>query len=93
MKTAYELAMERLSKAAPAAKLTQEQKKKLAELDSEYQAKIADREILLKGEMAKAANKGDFAALEQLEKQLISDRKTLQAALEEKKDRLRQEKS
>ncbi len=92
MKTAYEIAMERLNKAAPAAKLTQVQKKKLAELDSEYQAKIADREILLKGEMAKAANKGDFAALEQLEKQLVSDRKTLQAGLEEKKERLRQEK-
>ena len=32
MKSSYELAMERLSKTAPAAKLTTEQKKQLAEL-------------------------------------------------------------
>ena len=85
MKTAYELAMERLSKASPTAKLTNEQKKKLAELNSECKAKIADREIFLKGEMAKAADKGDYEAFEQLEKQLVSDRKSLQTELEEKK--------
>src|SRR5207249_7015463 len=54
MKTAYELAMERLSKASPSAKLTNEQKKKLAELNSECKAKIADREIFLKGEDRKS---------------------------------------
>jgi hypothetical protein len=89
MKTAYELAMERLSKTAPAVKLSDAQKKQIAELEAEYKAKIADREILLKGEMAKAANKGDWEAMEQLEKQLISDRKSLQAELEEKKEKAR----
>ena len=58
MKSAYEIAMERLNKTAPAAKLTGKQKKQLAELDSRYTAKIAEREIALKGEMAKVA--GDF---------------------------------
>ncbi|HYV26539.1 MAG TPA: hypothetical protein VFA77_03340 [Candidatus Eisenbacteria bacterium] len=93
MKTAYELAMERLSKASPTAKLTNEQKKRLAELNSECKAKIADREIFLKGEMAKAADKGDYQAFEQLEKQLVSDRKSFQAELEEKMERVRQEKT
>ena len=90
MKTAYELAMERLSKSSPTTKLTEQQKKEIAELESIYKAKVADREIFVKGEIAKAVDKGDGEAIEQLEKQLISDRKALQAELEEKKEKVRQ---
>jgi len=90
MKTAYELAMERLSKTAPAPKVSDKQKKELAELDSKYAAKIAEREIFLKGELEKAAAKNDFEAYQQLEKQLTSDRKTLHAELEEKKQKVRE---
>lgn len=90
MKSAYELAMERLNKQAPSVKLTAEQKAKLADLDSLYKSKLADREILVKGQLQKAADKGDLEAYEQLEKQLVSDRKTLNAELEEKKERVRQ---
>ena len=90
MKSAYELAMERLNKTSPAVKLTAQQKKGLAELDSKYAAKVAEREIFIKGELAKAAAKGDFEGYEQLEKQLVSDRKSLQAELEEKKEKVRQ---
>lgn len=89
MKSAYELAMERLNKQAPSVKLTAEQKAKLADLDSLYKSKIADREILVKGQLQKAAEKGDAEAYEQLEKHLVSDRKTLNAELEERKDRVR----
>jgi len=90
MKTAYELAMERLSKSAPVAKLSEKQKKELAELDSKYTAKVAEREIFLKGELEKAAAKNDFEAYQQLEKQMVSDRKTFHAELEEKKEKVRQ---
>ena len=90
MKSAYELAMERLNKQSPSVKLTAEQKAQLADLDSLYKSKLADREILVKGQIEKATNKGDFEAVEQLEKQLVSDRKSLAAELEEKKDRVRQ---
>ena len=93
MKTAYELAMERLSKSAPAVKITEAQKKELADLDAKYQAKVAEREIFLQSEMAKAAQKGDYEAMAQLEKQLGSDRKSLAAELEEKKEKIRQAKS
>jgi hypothetical protein len=93
MKTAYELAMERLNKTAPQAQLSKSQKQALAELDSKYQAKIAEREIFLKGEMAKASAKGDLEALQQLDQQLSSDRKSLRAELEEKKEQVRQQKS
>ena len=47
---------------------------------------------LVKGEMEKAANKGEFEALEQLEKQLVSDRKNIRADFDEKKDKVRQKK-
>ena len=90
MKTAYELAMERLNQTAPAAKLTAQQKRELAELDAKYRAKIAEREIFLQGELDKAVSKGDAEAFAQLEKQLASDRKSLQAELEAKKDKVRQ---
>jgi hypothetical protein len=90
MKSAYELAMERLNKTSPQTKLTAEQKRELAELDSVYAAKIAEREIFVKGELAKAVAKGDYESVEQLEKQLVSDRKSLQTELEEKKEKLRQ---
>ena len=89
MKSAYELAMERLNKTAPAAKVSDKQKKQLAELDSKYAAKIAERELFLKGELAKAVSAGEYDELEKIEKQLVSERKTLQAELEEKKEQIR----
>ena len=89
MKSAYELAMERLNKTAPVVKVTGAQKKQLAELDSKYAAKIAERELALKGEIAHAAEQVDFEKHEQLEKKLISERQTLQAELEAKKEQVR----
>ena len=87
MKSAYELAMERLNQTAPSVKLTAAQKKELAELDSKYAALIAAREIALNSEIAKAAD--DVEKEESLRAQLLNDRKKLQAELEEKKDRIR----
>jgi len=89
MKSSYELAMERLSKNAPAQKLTAAQKKQLAELDSKFAAKIAEREIALQGEIAKSSAAGDFEKAEALQKQLTGERKKLQAELEEKKESVR----
>ncbi len=89
MKTAYELAMERLAKTTPTVKLTDEQKKEIAEIESKYAAKIAERELFLKGEIVKAIDKGDAEAVEQLEKQLLSDRKALRVECEEKKEKVR----
>jgi len=82
--------MERLSKTAPTVKLSAQQKKEIAELESKCAAKIAERELFIKGEIVKAMEKGDFEAVEQLEKQLVSDRKSLQADLEEKKAKVRE---
>jgi len=88
MKSAYELAMERLNKSAPTVKLSAAQKKELAELDSKYAAKIAEREIALNPEAAKMA--GDREKERSLREQLAMERRKLQAELEEKKERVRQ---
>ena len=87
MKSSYELAMERLNKNAPVSKVTAAQKKQLAELDSKYAAKIAGREIALETEIAKAAD--DFQKEESLREQLLTERRKLQAELEEKKEHIR----
>jgi hypothetical protein len=92
MKSAYELAMERLNKTAPTVKLTDAQKKEIAELESKCAAKIAERELIIKDEIAKAAAKGEFDEIEKLQKQLVSDRKSAQAELQEKKARVRESK-
>lgn len=89
MKSAYELAMERLSKQSPTVKLSPEQKERLAEIDSRYKAKIAEREIFLQEQFAEAAGKGDFEAVAQIEKQRLSERRSLEAECEEKKEQVR----
>jgi hypothetical protein len=92
MKSAYELAMERLNKQSPQVKISEAQKQELADLDSRYTAKLAEREIFLKGELEKAIAKGDYEACQQLEKQMVSERKSIQADLEEKKEKVRERK-
>jgi hypothetical protein len=90
MKSSYELAMERLNKSAPVAKLTAAQKKEIAELESKCKAKIAEREIALKDAVANAAAAGDFEKVEQLQQQLLKERTALQEELGAQKDRIHQ---
>ena len=81
--------MERLEKESPTQALSDEQKAKLAEISKVYEAKIADREVFLNGEIAKAEAAGEFEAIEQLNKQLASERKVLEEELEQKKNGIR----
>lgn len=91
MKSAYELAMERLAKSDPAASrpLTAEQKGRLAEIDRVYKGKIAEREIFLKKQLddAYAAQKAD--EVEKVQKQMASERARLEEEREEEKERVR----
>jgi hypothetical protein len=91
MKSAYELAMERLEKASPSLSLTEDQKKELAEVDSVYRAKIAEKELFLRSQIQKAQGAGKFEELESLEKQLGSEIQRLQEECEAKKEKLRAE--
>ena len=89
MKSAYELAMERLQRTSPSLSLTDEQKKELAELDSKYQAKIAEKELFLKDQIHKAQTEGKVADIDSLQKQLVSEVRRLQEDCEAKKEKLR----
>ena len=76
MKSAYELAMERLNKDNPMAQLTAEQKDQISELDSKYAAKIAEKEIFLNGEIEKALQAGEIEVYESLKTQLTTEKKS-----------------
>jgi hypothetical protein len=89
MKSAYELAMERLEKSAPSVALTAEQKAQIAEVESTFKARIAERELFLKGEIEKAQSAGKADELESLRKQLIIEIRRLQEEGEAKKEKLR----
>jgi hypothetical protein len=89
MKSAYELAMERLQKASPSSSLTEEQKKELAEIDSKYQAKIAEKELFLKDQILKAQSGGKAEDIDSLQKQLVSEVRRLREECEAKKEKLR----
>jgi hypothetical protein len=89
MKSAYELAMERLEKGAPSVSLTADQKKQIAEIESSFKAKIAEREVFLKDQIGKAQSAGKFEEAEEMEKQLASEIKRLQSDCEEKKEKQR----
>ena len=81
--------MERLAKDQPIVKLTDDQKKQLAEVDCTFKARIAEKQLFLKGEIQKALNAGKLEEVESLEKQLASDIKRLQEDCETKKEKLR----
>jgi CRISPR/Cas system-associated protein Cas10 (large subunit of type III CRISPR-Cas system) len=93
MKSAYELAMERLAKTDPAAApLNAEQKARLAEIDRVYQGKLAEREIFLKQQLnaALAAQKLDEA--DQVRKQIAGEKARLEEEREDEKERARRAK-
>ena len=89
MKSAYELAMERLQQTSPSLSLTDEQKKELGEIDSKYRAKIAEKELFLRDQILKAQTEGKADDIDSLEKQLASDVRRLQEECEAKKEKLR----
>ena len=89
MKSAYELAMERLEKGSPSISLSTDQKKEIAEIDSVYRAKIAEKELFLKDQIRKAQVGDKFDEAELLEKQLAAEIRRLQEDCEAKKEKLR----
>ena len=91
MKSAYELAMERLSKSAPSSTrpLTAEQRAKLAEVDRVYQGKVAEREIFLKQRLEQALAAQNAEDVEKIRKQISSEKARLEEERESDKDRIR----
>ena len=91
MKSAYELAMERLEKQSPAVKVSDEQRRALADLDASYRAKIAEREVFLSSQITKAAEARDATEVENIRLQLSREVRRLQEECEAKKAKLRGE--
>lgn len=91
MKSAYELAMERLSQQAPARKLSAAQKKRIAELDSVSLAKIAQLDLSTQDELTRWAAAGDVEKIQETRARFSIEKRKLEAELEEKKERIRSE--
>jgi len=89
MKSAYELAMERLEEQSPTVKLTEQQKAEIAEIDSLTKSKIAEREVFLRGEIAKVQAAGKFEEAAELESQLARDIRRFTSDAEDKKEKVR----
>lgn len=89
MKSAYELAMERLEKSSPSISLSEEQKKQIAEIDSRFKARIAEKELFLRGEIQKARAAGNIEELASLEQQLGAEVRRLRADCESAKEKVR----
>lgn len=93
MKSAYELAMERLAKAAPAeAPLTAEKKARLGEIDRLYRGKIAEREIFLKQQLDTALRDQKFDEADKIRKQIAGEKARLAEDRDDEKERVRQAK-
>ena len=94
MKSSYELAMERLSKSDPAAgqPLSAEQKARLAEIDTIYKGKLAEREIFLKKHLEDAYSAQNFEEAEKIKKQMTGERARLTEEREEEKEKARRAK-
>ena len=91
MKSAYELAMERLAKSDPssAAPLSAEQKARLAEIDRVYKGKLAEREIFLKQQLEDALSAQKLEDAEKIKQQLASERARIEEERDEEKERVR----
>lgn len=92
MKSAYELAMERLEKQSPTVQLSERQKAEIAEIDSQLKAKIAERELFLGEQIAKARFSGQDGEAADLEKQLAHETRRATEDAEAKKEKVRQKK-
>ena len=91
MKSAYELAMERLAKSdpGPSRPLTPETRAKLAEVDRVYQGRLAEREIFLRERLEKALSGTDADEVEKIRKQIASERARIEEEREAEKERIR----
>ena len=87
MKSAYELAMERMGEEDKP--VSDEKKAKIAEIDSKYKAKIAERKIFLQKNLSDARASGNEEEIDLLRRQLNDEIADLEAKSEAEKDRVR----
>ena len=91
MKSAVELAMEKMGKMQsdePSVELTDEQRQQISDLRKQYDAKIAEKEIMMQSELSKLVQNHPpqeaAMAAHGLQEQLQEAKKALQQEMEEK---------
>jgi uncharacterized protein YqgQ len=89
MKSAYELAMERISSQEPTRKVPEALKKILAEIDMTFQAKIAERETFLGAKIIVARRAGAEEEAGILREELARDLRGIREEWETKKEKAR----
>lgn len=95
MKSAYELAMERLQASDPdaAAPLTDAQREELAEIERRFRAKLAERELFLNQKLNEARASGSHDDAEQIARQLASEKERIHEEQEAAKEAVRRRKA
>ena len=90
MKSAYELAMERAG-GGDSKPLTDEQKVRIAEINTLYESKIAGTKVGFDGKIAAAHEATDFMAVATLEDERRKEIVRLEATCEAEKEKVRGE--
>ena len=89
MKSSFELAMERMGGENSA--LSDDQKKIIAEIDSKYKAKIAERKIFLEKNISEALQKGLQEEVDTLRKQVAEEITSLENKAENEKEKIHEQ--
>lgn len=90
MKSAYELAMERLQESDPDKQpVTNEMRKALAAVDEKFDAKVAERKIFLTQTLATATANQDLQEVELIQKQISNEKARIEEERETAKDKIR----
>ena len=89
MKSAYELAMERMGGDGESKPLTDEQKEKIAEVETRYKAKIAERKIFLEKSLSDAIEQHNHEEADTIRRQLADEIASLEDKAEADKEKIR----
>ncbi len=89
MKSAYELAMERMGGDGEIKPLTDEQKEKIAEVETRYKAKIAERKIFLEKSLSDAIEQHNHEEADTIRRQLADEIAGLEDKAEADKEKIR----
>lgn len=81
-----------MEKLGPPEKLTPKKKAALAEVDARYQAKIAEKEILMRQQVEAARMSGDSEAVATLSRMMAEERGKIEADREKEKAKIRESK-
>lgn len=91
MKSAYELAMERLAAKEPILQLSADQKQRIAAIEAKCKADIAAKELLLQSELAKTLAAGATEEAAKIQRQLTDEIRRFEEKREREKDAVRSE--